>query len=95
VKGISETIEKVNEIATAISSAVEEQGAATQEISSNVQKAFIGTQRVSESIGSVTDAAAESDGASNDVLSASHELSEQAETLRRQVLTFVQDVRNG
>ncbi len=95
VKGISETIEKGNEIATAISSAVEEQGAATQEISSNVQKAFIGTQRVSESIGSVTDAAAESDGASNDVLSASHELSEQAETLRRQVLTFVQDVRCG
>ncbi len=59
IEGIGGTIGQINEIATAIASAVEEQGAATQEISSNVQQAAQGTQEVSHTIQSVTQGGAE------------------------------------
>ncbi|WP_169545274.1 methyl-accepting chemotaxis protein [Sneathiella aquimaris] len=95
IQGITQTITKVDGIASAIASAVEEQGAATQEISSSVQKAAMGTQEVSSSINNVTTAATQSDQSSQDVLSASRELSQQAEHLRYQVSEFVQNVRTG
>ncbi|MBE7637926.1 HAMP domain-containing protein [Sneathiella sp. P13V-1] len=95
IQGISDTITKVDGIAAAIASAIEEQGAATQEISSSVQKAASGTQEVSSSIVNVTEGARQSDQASQDVLSASSELSQQAEHLRRQVSDFVANVKAG
>ncbi len=95
IQGISDTITKVDGIAAAIASAIEEQGAATQEISSSVQKAATGTQEVSSSIINVTEGAKQSDQASQDVLSASSELSQQAEHLRGQVSEFVANVKTG
>jgi len=95
IQEISETISRVDEISATIASAVSEQGAATQEISASVQKAAQGTQEVSTSIELVSGAATESDTASKDVLSASHELSEQAENLRTQVVNFVENVKTG
>lgn len=93
IQGISHTISKVDEVTAAISSAVEKQGAATQEISTSVQKVAAGTEEVSSAIGSITESASESDSASNAVLTASQELSEQAERLRNQVSTFVQNAK--
>ena len=81
------------QIATTIAAAVEEQGAATQEISRNVQQAAAGTQEISSNIGGVSQAAAETGAAATQVLSASDELSRQAETLRKQVDTFLAGVR--
>ena len=43
---ISDSIEKLSEISSAIAAAVEEQGAATQEIARNVQQAAQGTTKV-------------------------------------------------
>ena len=54
ISGIGKTIAEINQIATAIASAVEEQGAATQEIARNVQQAAQGTHEVSANIGGVT-----------------------------------------
>jgi len=93
IKGITETIGKVNEIATSISSAVEEQGAATGEISRNVAEAARGTQDVSSNITGVTEAAKHTGGAAGDVLSASEQLSRESQTLRRDVEAFLAAIK--
>jgi len=93
IRGIATTIDTVNGIATTIASAVEEQGAATQEIARNVQQAASGTQEVSANIAGVSQVAQETRGAADQVLSASGDLSRQAESLRAEVLRFVEKVR--
>jgi methyl-accepting chemotaxis protein len=93
IQGISGTIEKINEIATTISSAVEQQGAATSEISRSVAEASRGTQEVSGHIAGVSQAATDTGEASGHVLDASRELSQQSETLRQIVEKFLADVR--
>jgi methyl-accepting chemotaxis protein len=90
---ITQTIARVNEIATTIASAVEEQGAATQEIARNVQQASAGTNEVSSNIGGVTKAAADTGAAASQVLSASGELSKQSEMLNGQVNAFIARIR--
>ena len=93
IKGITETIGKINEIATTIASAVEEQGAATGEISRNVQEAAQGTGEVSSNITGVTQAATETGTAAAEVLAAADGISKQSVALREQVDNFLQQVR--
>ena len=93
IEEIGATINRVNEISTAISAAMQEQGAATREISRNVQEASQGTVEVTGNIGSVTAAARETDLAANQVLSAAGDLGRNGEDLRRQVEDFLQTVR--
>ena len=93
IRGIGETITEMAGIAGSIASAVEEQGAATQEIARNVQQAARGTQEVSNNIAGVTEASAETRAASGQMLDAAGELSVQAETLRREVDSFLANVR--
>ncbi len=89
IKGVGETITKLSEIATSISSAVEEQGAATGEISRNVQEASNGTQDVTGNITQVSASAAESGQAASQVLDAANGLSEEAEKMRREIDAFL------
>ncbi len=93
IKGISTTIERINEIAQSVASAVEEQGAATQEIARNVQEASTGTMEVTRNISGVSQAANETGAGSNEVLSAASELSTQSERLRGEVDGFLQEIR--
>jgi methyl-accepting chemotaxis protein len=93
ITSIGATIGEINQIATTIASAVEEQGAATQEIARNVQQAAAGTQEVSSNIAGVQQAATDTGAASQQVLSASGELAQQSELLRRQVDAFLADVK--
>ncbi|OYX57895.1 MAG: hypothetical protein B7Y86_05150 [Brevundimonas subvibrioides] len=81
IAGITDTIRKVAEIASAIAGAVEEQTAATREIAANVSQVSEGTQLVSTSIANVSAAAVQTSQASNDLLNASGELAQQAESL--------------
>jgi len=76
-----------------IAAAIQEQDAATRDISQNVQQAATGTQHVSHNIQAVTEAAGSTGQAATDVLSASQELSHQAEALRARVDKFVSDVK--
>ena len=92
IEGIGGTIGKVNEIATAIASAVEEQGAATQEIARNVQQAAAGTQEVSATIADVTRAASETGGSAGQMLNAAGELSRQAALLKGEVEGFLKNL---
>ena len=93
IKSIGTTISEISEIATAIASAVEEQNAATSEIARNVQQASSGTQEVSSNIAGVNQAASETGHSAHELLSASGELSKQAEVLRAEVDKFVAQVR--
>ena len=93
IQTISGTISEINEIASAIATAVEQQAAATQEIASNVQQAARGTQEISDNISGVTDAAKEAGAAANEVLDASAELSRQSATMRRQVEDFIGSIK--
>jgi methyl-accepting chemotaxis protein len=93
IESIGATIGEINEIAEAIASSVSEQGQATQEIADNTQQAAQGTQEVSSNITSVTDAASETGNAAQDVLTAAAELSQQSESLRQEIDTFLSEIR--
>ena len=93
IGGIGQTIGRINQIATAIASAVQQQGAATQEIARNVQEASRGTTQVSANISGVTAAAAGTGKASEAVLAAAGDLSKEADTLRKEVASFLASIR--
>ena len=93
IQHISQTINRVNEISTAIASAVEEQGAATQEISRNVQQAAAGTSEVTTNVLGVSEASQQTSAASTQLLSAANELSRYGEALRSEVNSFLHTVR--
>ncbi len=93
IRSIGETVEQINEIAANISAAVEEQGAATQEIARNVQEASAGTQQVAGNVTAVSKTAAETGGSAKQVLEAAGHLSEQSESLRREVDKFISQIR--
>ena len=93
IKNITQTINRVNEISTAIASAVEEQGAATQEISRSVQQAAQGTTEVSSNISGVTTAAQATGTAAAEVLTAAAELGKNGVLLKTQVEEFLRTVR--
>lgn len=91
VREIADTIRRVNEVSTAIVSAVEEQGATTQEISRNVQKAAHGKSEVSSNIGSVTHAAAETGRTPGTVLQAACGLARNGDVLHKEVEAFLRE----
>jgi methyl-accepting chemotaxis protein len=95
IQTISGTIGKIHEIATTIAAAVEEQGAATQEIARNVQQAASGTKNVSTNIASVNQATEGTARASADVQAVVGELRERAETLRRSVSSFFEELKRA
>jgi methyl-accepting chemotaxis protein len=93
IRGIAQTIGRINEIATGVASSVEQQGAATQEIARNVQQASAGTQEVSSNIAGVTQAAGQTGDAAERVLGATTELARQGESLRAEVSQFLASIR--
>jgi methyl-accepting chemotaxis protein len=95
LRSIGGTIQRMNEIAVAIASAVEEQGAATREIAQAVQQAAIGTTEVNENIGVVNEAVTDTGRRAGAVLEAATELSGQAEVLKTEVSRFLADMRQA
>ncbi|WP_173012498.1 methyl-accepting chemotaxis protein [Niveispirillum sp. SYP-B3756] len=95
ISGIGQTIRRVSEIAAAIAAAVEEQGAATAEIARNVQQAARGSQEVSTNLGRVAEAADQTGEASGEVLAAAGELAQQSEVLRRDIESFLANIRTA
>jgi methyl-accepting chemotaxis protein len=93
IKAIGGTIRKMNEIASAIASAVEQQGAATRDISHNIQLVAQGTNGVASNIAGVNEAAAETGTAATQVLTAADDLSRQADRLRTDVNGFLVKIR--
>lgn len=93
IESITGTINKVNEIASAIASAVEEQGAATREIAHNVTASARGTGEVSHHISGVNDTARKTGVAAGRVVESAAELSHTGAELKAQVEAFLREVR--
>jgi methyl-accepting chemotaxis protein len=93
IGGIVGTINGMNRAVSAIASAVEQQGCATREIIGAVGQASAGTSEVGASIAVVSQAVAGTGIAAGQVLSASEELARQAESLRAEVVGFLDGVR--
>ena len=90
---IAETIDQLSQSSTAIASAVEEQGVATQEIARNVQQAAVGTTEVAGNITQVSQAASVTGSAATSLLSAAGTLSKDGVALKRQVDSFLSEIR--
>ena len=95
IKEISNTIDNLRQISSAIAAAVEEQGSATQEIARNVQQAATGTQDVSANITGVTEAATTTGAAAQQVLASAGDLAKNSEQLHYEVTNFLATVRAG
>jgi methyl-accepting chemotaxis protein len=95
IEGISKTIGQIDEIGTAIASAVEEQSAATSEITRNVQEAASGTEQTNSNVAQVKEASSETGSSAQEVLTAAGELSQQSVRLKGEVEKFVANVRTG
>ena len=93
IRNISSTIGAINEVTTAIATAVEEQGAATREIARNIQHAAGGTSEVSSNIVGVSSASAEAGTAASEVLTASSALRHEADVLRAEIDAFLSNIR--
>ncbi len=93
IREIAGTIAAINQIVTAIAAAMQEQGAATREIARNVHEASRGTGEVATTISAMSQAIVVVGDTSSGVLSASNELSNQSEALRRQVEGFFERIR--
>ncbi|WP_246337331.1 methyl-accepting chemotaxis protein [Azospirillum oleiclasticum] len=93
INGVGQIIARMNQIASAIASAVEEQGAATREIARNIQQAAVGTTEVSSSITGVTAAADQSGKVARDLHDSFSQLSGQAGALKTEVERFLATVR--
>lgn len=95
IASITDTIRRVNEISTAIASAVEEQGAATREIARSIQETAAGTNNVTQNISSVTKAASETSSVSGHVFETAKQLSDEANALKSVVEGFITKIRAG
>ena len=89
IRGVSGTIARIDEISTAIASAVEQQSAATHEIARNVEQAAHGTHEVTANIAGVTLVANETSTAAGIVLDAAQMTSSEAAILNETVGSFV------
>jgi len=90
---VRNSIAETNTVAASIAAAVEEQSATTKEIAANTNQAANGTSEVSRNIEGMTIVASQAGAAANQVLSSASGLSQQAETLRRNVADFFEKVR--
>ncbi len=85
---IGETIDRINEISTAIASAVEEQSATTSEIGRSITEAATGTGEIANNITEVATAANSTRQATNDTKTSAEELAVMAAGLKQLVDQF-------
>ena len=95
IVAIAGTISEISDISSAVRASVEEQNIATQDITRAARDASDRTNSVSSAMEDLRQAAIASGAASDDLLSASRKLEEDADRLGSQVDRFLGDVRAG
>ncbi|WP_420403164.1 methyl-accepting chemotaxis protein [Nisaea sp.] len=95
IREIGTLIGDMTEKMVAISSAVEEQGASTDEIARSTSEAAQSTNQVSATMDGMMNVAGEAGTTADQVLSAAKSVAAQAESLDREVATFLNKVRSG
>jgi methyl-accepting chemotaxis protein len=92
IRRISERMEQINSYTSAVAASVEQQNAATGEISQNVASTAVGTKMIVSVLGELANAATETKGSAQTVLTASESVAKGAEGLRAEVETFLRTV---
>ncbi|WP_193184464.1 methyl-accepting chemotaxis protein [Nisaea sediminum] len=95
IREIGTLIGDMTEKMIAVSSAVEEQGASTDEIARSSSEAAQSTNQVSETMNGMMSVAGEAGSTADEVLSAAKGVAAQAQSLDREVATFLNKVRSG
>ena len=95
VREIGAAMRGINEVTSAIASAVEQQGVATKDISANAQMAAQVNETLATNISSVNRAMAQAKDSSGKVLSASEHVAGEADRLARAVTQFFDNLRAG
>jgi methyl-accepting chemotaxis protein len=93
VREIGDAVRDINEVTSNIAGAVGQQDAATREISANAQLAAQGNETLVANIGSLSDAMVKTNKAATAVHSTSSDLTSTAETLKREVDKFFDNLR--
>jgi methyl-accepting chemotaxis protein len=93
IKAIGQTIERISDIATSISSAVEQQRAATQNIAQSVRSAASGTADVVSNIRNAAQGADETGESSDRMFSSAKALSAESLRLKAEVDKFLDGMR--
>jgi methyl-accepting chemotaxis protein len=93
IGNIGKTVEEMNEIATAIASAMEQQGATTHDIARNISQAAERTREVSTNVTAVGGAAETTSGAADELQTASDDLRRQAAALESEMASFLAEMR--
>jgi methyl-accepting chemotaxis protein len=93
IKAIGQTIERISDIATSISSAVEQQRAATQNIAQSVRSAASGTADVVSNIRNAAQGAGETGESSNRMFTSAKALSAESLRLKAEVDKFLDGMR--
>lgn len=94
IAGIAERIKRIDEVIAAIAAAAEQQQAATTEISRNIQETASNTNTVTAAIEDVSKASQETSDMATTLLSASMTISDQTESMKQQVGSFLAKVRS-
>ena len=93
IEAVVEAMSRISEMTTAVASAVEEQNAATRDIAQNIQQTASGTENVSANITEVNAAAQQSGEAAGKVVDVVGQLTDQSNTLRRELEQFLARLR--
>lgn len=93
IGSISQIIQRMDDITSGIAHAIMAQGASVDDMARNAEEAAEGTSQVSRNIGGVSEGSEHTGLAASQVLSASSELSQFAEKLKREVSEFLSFVR--
>ncbi|MEZ5919223.1 MAG: methyl-accepting chemotaxis protein [Alphaproteobacteria bacterium] len=95
ISHVTETIEKMSEIATSIAAAMEEQSAAMDEIVRSTQGAADSTNIVTGVASNVTKSASQTKAAANDLKSATGRIVQRAENLRGELEVFLSNIKTA
>ncbi len=93
IRRIVGSVATINDISAGIAAAVEEQETGTREIARNVEQAALGTNVLFHTLETVSTAASRTGTVATRVLGASAELSQQAETMRHDIDSVLQQIR--
>lgn len=95
IKAIADVVQSLEQMNTAVASAVEEQGATTEEIARNTQEAAAGAGQVTDGIARVSAASVKTGEEAGEVLTMCGDLAASTKALEQEVSSFVGSIRSG
>ena len=93
IKGVAQTIGRVDAVTADISASVTQQRTATSEIAANAQQAASGTKNVSSNVGAVSTAMSEAEAAALRMIAKADDLSTRSGDLAQRISHFLNAVR--